>query len=41
MKKIDYSDLDAAEGVGHFFGFWAPVLAVAFLLVYALLSLFS
>lgn len=40
MKKIDYSDLDAAEGIGHFFGFVAPVLAVAFLVVYAVMSFF-
>ena len=40
MKKIDYSDLDAAEGIGHVFGFLAPVLAVVFLVVWAVASFF-
>jgi tetrahydromethanopterin S-methyltransferase subunit F len=40
MKKIDYSDLDAAESIGHVFGFVAPVVLVVVLIVWAVSSFF-
>ena len=40
MKKIDYTDLDAAESIGHVFGFIAPVLLVVILVVLAVKSFF-
>lgn len=40
MKKPDYSDLDAAEGLGNAFGFFAPLLAIIFLVAWAISSFF-
>jgi hypothetical protein len=33
MKKIDYTDLDAAESISHIFGFFGPLLLVIFCVV--------
>ena len=40
MKQIDYTDLNAAESIGHVFGFIAPVLLVVILVVLAVKSFF-
>lgn len=39
MEKPDYSDLDAAESIGHIFGFIAPVIAIVGLLIWAVIDL--
>lgn len=39
MKKPDYSDLEAAESIGHIFGFVGPIIAVVVLVVIGLASL--
>jgi hypothetical protein len=39
LVKPDYSDLEAAESVGHIFGFLGPLLLIAVALIVGVLAI--